>query len=170
MKMYFATNFKSRSETKAVGDIFTAPILMTYIYGRADAKLFTAVRFVHKAYYIAYSCKNKLQLPNYDFQKCIWRVSKSSTGQLCCSPSSLTWWRLYWCRSWRNKGHRIVRYNPVWKLKIIGQANLSGGYRIYNQIPPKVNVTKNHYPGTQAFPLNIKLSLQKYSNNMVNFT
>ena len=46
MKMYFATNLK-----------------MTHIYGRADAKLFTAVRFVHKAYYIVYSCKNKLQLP-----------------------------------------------------------------------------------------------------------
>ena len=49
--MYFATTANGRSETKAVGDTFTEPILMTYmyIYGRANAKLFDAVRFGHKA-------------------------------------------------------------------------------------------------------------------------
>ena len=37
MKMYFAATANGRSETKAVGDTFTEPILMTYIYGRANA-------------------------------------------------------------------------------------------------------------------------------------
>ena len=58
-----------------------------YIYGRANERtlqLFTAVRFVHKAYYIAYSCKNKFT--NYDFR--IEEASQSSTDQLYCSSSS----------------------------------------------------------------------------------
>ena len=35
--MYFATTANGRSETKAVRNTFTEPILMTYIYDRANA-------------------------------------------------------------------------------------------------------------------------------------
>ena len=35
--MYFSTPANGSSETKAVGDTITEPILMMYIYGRANA-------------------------------------------------------------------------------------------------------------------------------------
>ena len=65
--MYFnTTTANGRSETKAVGDTFTEPILMMYIYGYNC--LLRYVLYIHKAYYcMAYSCNNKFT--NYDFQK-----------------------------------------------------------------------------------------------------
>ena len=51
-------------------------------------QLFTAVCFVHKACYIAYSCNNKFT--NYDFQVFLKKFPKVVlTNELCCSSSSL---------------------------------------------------------------------------------
>ena len=46
------------------------------------------VRFVHKVYYIAYSCKNKI-IPTTASESVFKEVSKCSTDQLCCSSLSL---------------------------------------------------------------------------------
>ena len=46
-------------------------------------QLFIAVRFVHRAYYIAYSCKTTTSESVFE------KVSKSITEKLCCSSLSL---------------------------------------------------------------------------------
>ena len=86
--MYFATTANGRSETKAVRDTFTEPILMTYIYDRANATTVAAVRFVHKAYHTS-RIAAKISLPTTTSESIFEEVSKSSTDQLCCSSSLL---------------------------------------------------------------------------------
>ena len=88
--MYFATTANDRSETKAVGDTFTEPILMTYIYGRANAQLFIAVTFCTQSiFFITLRTAEKISLPTTTSKIVFEEVYETSTDQLCCSSSSL---------------------------------------------------------------------------------
>ena len=89
MKMYFATIANGRSETKAVGDTFTESILMTSIYGSANATTVYCGTFcTYIAYHTSHTAAN-ISLPTTTSETVFEEVSKSSTDQLCCSSSSL---------------------------------------------------------------------------------
>ena len=87
--MYFATNANGKSEIKAVGDTFTEPILMMYIYGRANTYN-CLLRYVSYTKHITSRMSGeKISLPTTTSKSAFEEVSKSSTDQLCCSSSSL---------------------------------------------------------------------------------
>ena len=83
MKMYFATTANGRSETKSVWDTIMEPILVMYIYGRANATTVYCGTFCTQS--ILHRVQLQKSLPTMTSKSVFEEVSKSSTDQLCCS-------------------------------------------------------------------------------------